>query len=216
MKTLRNYIAIFILFATAVISSNTLVSVKAEDSQQFYENNYAARPEIRGTPIEGSERTSKNDLTPIPNTNSVIGVTPTSRSEPSTPTRHRKILALLYVNSLVPEHFESSVKEALRLYDDRQALVYSIYHLGNYQAVSSELTAELNKRHISIEQVSNLPEQLDGLKSPTWILKTRQGVHLVDGFTSLKSLIDEWGEIKITRRDSQEKAKEMATREALQ
>lgn len=174
---------------------------------EFYKNNYAARPEINGKPIEGSETPTGTPPQPSPvqdikqsETAQKQGVFVSGSSDRIT--KNRKILATVYVNSLDLTHFNEVVAEIFRLHDQRIAFVRSVFHIGSYKSIKPELAAEFKKRNIELEQrtpPTAPPPEMNVTSSPAWLLVTKEGIHIVEGEVSLKNYIDEFGEVKLPR-----------------
>ena len=162
----------------------------ADDPEQFYKNDYAARPDVRGSSPDIWKYDKKETPAAVaPQTNA----TTTESTAPKNSKKKRSILVFVYVNSLDREHFSKVIKEVLRLHDERQASVFGVYHAGLYTSVTSEIGAELATRNIEITQVDGPPEALQSTHSPTWVVKTKEGVHIVEGELSLQAHLDEYG-----------------------
>jgi hypothetical protein len=176
----------------AVIAALIMVHAPAlaEDPEQFYKNDYAARPDVRGSSPDiwkydkkGTPASSSTEHNRPP-----TDATPTKKSESK-----RNILVIAYVNSVNSEHFAKVLQEVLRLHDERQAFVYGVFHVGLYTAVTREIDADLTSRNIQVAQIDGPPEALQVTQSPTWLIKTKEGVHIVEGEISLRSYFDEFG-----------------------
>jgi len=164
--------------------------VFAEDKEQFYKNDYAARPDVRGSSpdVWKFEKKGTPSSSATPSDATSTGSIPHKDRE-----KKRSILVMVYVNSLDAEHFRKVIDEALRLHDERQAFIFGVYHAGVYTAITSELEAELSARNINVTQVDGPPKMLQSTQSPTWLIKTKEGVHIVEGETSIRTYFDEFG-----------------------
>jgi hypothetical protein len=183
-----------------------------QSDTDFYKNNYAARPEINGKPIDGSE--TPTSLNPQP---SPVQQTNQAEIDPKQGvfvsvgadriTKNRKILATVYVNSLDLNHFNEVVAEVFRLHDERIAFVRSVFHIGSYKSITPELNTEFRKRNIELEQrtpPTAPPVEMNVTHSPAWLLVTKEGMHIVEGEMSLRDYIDEFGEVKVPSPNHQQ------------
>ncbi len=170
-------------------------SVRAEDQKpkDFYKHNYASAPgyegDARALERPSAPNRSVGAASPIAETKEVG----TSRVSPP---RHdaKKATISVFVNSLDREHFGRVVQEVVRLHDAHRAVFAGIFHIGDYEAVTPEVEKELSKRKISIYQLTSVLPELFAEVSPTWVVSTREGRHVAEGFLEIERFFDEWGE----------------------
>lgn len=119
---------------------------------------------------------------------------PTQGVELSTGSLVPGVSIVLYVSSLDKTHFESVVKRALYVRDtDPRVRLSAVFHLGDYRNISPEMEEAFRKRAIYFAAIPALPKALAAASSPTWVIRTPQTDHIVEGPVPIEDCFDSHG-----------------------
>ena len=180
------------LLAGLLLGAAGQCAAQSDSSREFYQSDFAAAPNAQAPgeaerEVAGSRRAAK--AAPAQQGARVSGgvVAPAGGKK-------RRLLVAVYVNSLDKQHFRSVIEEVVRLHDQKLAFVTSVYHIGDYQAITPEVSSAMAKRGISIVQLGGPPPQLQTITSPTWEIRTKQGRHIAEGVIRIRESLNEWGE----------------------
>lgn len=163
-------------------------------SPEFYDHNYAATvggQQGPNKPKIGRERGSAKGITPesvAPKTSALAGVPDRAK--------RRRLAVSVYVNSKDSAHFNRTLDEILRLHDTKMVRITDVSHIGDYRAITEDVKKKLGARDIVVGQVDVPPEDFGITISPAWCVQTREGLHIVQGFSSIAPFIDAWGDFK--------------------
>ena len=163
-----------------------------ENPKEFYSNNYAAAPNDQAPGGPPRQNESAKRVT----TGGTVSGPSGSVASVAKPAgvKKRKILVNVFVNSANKDHFLRIIEEVIRLHDQKQAFVISVEHVGDYRSVTPDIEGALSKRGIQLYQISSVPAELEVSASPAWLIRTKQGTHIAEGFARLSQMINEWGE----------------------
>ncbi len=186
-----------------LLALGTILDSRADDSKpkDFFKHNYAVAPGYEGagkiTEGPGTQGSSKESAVQPPQIEQASSL-PKLQTETKKPTVH------VFVNSLERTHFNRVIQEAIRLHDAKRAVVFGVFHIGDYEAVTPAIEQELSSREIRIYQVGSVFSELFAESSPLWVVATRQGRHVAEGFLEITPFFDEWGEYNPKRAEEPE------------
>lgn len=108
--------------------------------------------------------------------------------------REPRMRVTVYVSSKDKAHFETVAKRAFWLFDhNRYVWVSQIFHLGDYHNVSDTIKEDAKSRHMHIVGVNGMPPNIAATDSPTWVLRDKNGEHIVEGVFDIDKCIDKDG-----------------------
>lgn len=144
------------------------IDVRAQSSSPsgFYQNNYAQAPEVNGQPLNPPRPPLSASQIPnrgAANVRDAMGTNPRVAGGPQSQTAsseaaEKKINAMLYVNSRDKAHFESMIKEAIRVQDRSARIrVLGVYHVGDYRNVEPWVQDELKNDALILRPCTSYP-----------------------------------------------------------
>lgn len=179
----------FCAYIVALLTLGTHVGTAQPPSEQvkdFFEKDYASRSP------QGAARS--RDLP----TNSLAqsGVqAPAQRGNTHDAQKQKdKMLVTVLVNSLNRQHLIEVVEGALKLHDQKLAVVTMIEHVGDYRNFTPELQVACDRRGIVVVESPAVPIGLEYDASPLWSILTPAGRHIVQGSLSVDRYFNAWGE----------------------
>ena len=165
-----------------------------EANREFYDHNYAATvggqqgPEKVKAPRERAATKGKAAESLSSRTSKIKGTTDQAK--------RRRLSISVYVNSKDLAHFNRTLDEILRLHDTKTVRITDVSHIGDYRAITDDAQKKLRARDIAVSQVDVPPKEFGITLSPAWCVQTREGIHIVEGASSITSFIDAWGDFK--------------------
>ncbi len=186
------------------------LDARAEDPKpkRFFERNYAVAPGYDGSqrvPVRGAPQ--KEPIAPpaqVPQR-----LQEQASSLPKLQVNAKKSVVSVFVNSLDRSHFNRVLEEAIRLHDSNRVIMSGVFHIGDFEALTPTLEQNLSSRGIAIHQIAAADRELFAEFSPTWVISTRKGRHVAEGFLEIVPFFDEWGEYDPKRGEEPEKPSKM-------
>ena len=183
------------------------IGVEAQSSSPsgFYQNNYAQAPQVDGQPLSPPRPASHDSQSPsgvpVDVRGPMVGKPPINalsqgQSAPSGAPQ-KSVGVMLYVSSQDKAHFESMIKEALKVQDRNAHIrVLGVYHIGDYRNVEPWVSDELKKRGIYFSALHQVPPQWNVKTSPLWVLGNIQEEHLIEGPIPIEKCVDKDGKYR--------------------
>ena len=164
---------------------------------EFYENNYAASPNVGGAALQG-------DQVPVPQGNNAVQprtapdaartaqVVSAGGAEVLDPSTSMSVE--LYVNSKDRAHVMRSLQSVLKLIDTNKAIVTRVTHIGDYRNIDATTEATLRAKGVAIIAIDAPPPDLKITTSPAWIMSNFEGRYVIEGSNEIDRFIGNFGE----------------------
>jgi len=177
-----------------IVGAASSVAEPDKKPSDFYEQNYAASPDVGGHALQGDEvpqPVKPQAPNSVEQPGSLQGATePDVKAE-------ALVLAELFVNSKDRAHLARAIQGALTLTKNRKVLVTKVVHIGDYRNIDQATRKELQDKHIILLAASALPKDLPVSTSPAWVLQTDHGRYLVEGTNDIGRFVTTSGEFVV-------------------
>ena len=100
----------------------------------------------------------------------------------------------LYVNSKDPQHVAKVLARVVSIQKQGRLSIPFVYHIGDYSTIKPELKDQLRALKTRVIPLSRVPSDLQVQSSPSWVIVTTSGRHIVEGILGIERCINENGE----------------------
>lgn len=188
------WLALLVALGVGLTIGGRVTLAEPATSREFYDHNYAAT--VGGQ--QGAEKgnaphaRAATEREPVESLDVRAGKVNGSANQG----KRRRLSVSVYVNSKDSAHFNRTLDEILRLHDTKTVRITNVSHIGDYRAITDDTQRKLGARDIAVSQVDVPPKDFGITLSPAWCVQTREGIHIVEGASSITSFIDAWGDFK--------------------
>lgn len=210
----------FLILVSAFASAASASVVCADPGpREFYGKDYASAPQVAHSPLRGEEvsdspllkqraeatvgdGSQEREANERNDSGGVQGKTPSSMQEQSGDSQRKKREGLprstlmLFVSSADKQHLRSVLKKAIEVVKKDDALLASIFQIGDYRNVPPELATTLEQYGVVIAPMAAPPEDFGLTQSPAWVFQNEEGFQIVEGAIDIEQFYDSDGNFK--------------------
>jgi hypothetical protein len=110
---------------------------------------------------------------------------------------------IVYVNSLDREHFNRLANAVIRVNGSDSPRVLAVLQMGDWRNITQQQEEALNSAGAFVHPIAYLPEQLVGLPSPIWEVRSGNKTAYLSGVFDVARFFAPNGEIKLNKDTDQ-------------